>query len=113
MAITATDVKTIHEYAQGVMHRANHHAQNVMAVALAMLGGVIWRADPGSIALKEFGGGLANVLWFEVNNHRYALAYSHNTDKIEIRDRTQNGPALHHFDNATPNQTVEAVFRTL
>ena len=95
------------------MNRANHHAQNVMTVALAMLGGVIWRADPGSIEIKEFSGGLANVLWFKVNNHRYALAYNHNTGKIEIRDRTQSGPALYDFDNATPNQTVEAGFRSL
>jgi Integron cassette protein VCH_CASS1 chain len=95
------------------MSRANHHAANVMAIAPAMLGGIVWRADPGSVEIKTYGGKLANIIWFEINKHRYAVAYSHAADKIEIRDRTQSGPALHSFDNATAAQTVETAFRNL
>jgi hypothetical protein len=113
MPITATDVQTLHTYAEGVMDRADHHAGQVKAIALALLGGIIWRADPGSIEIKKYDGGLANVLWLEVNGRRYALAYNHNTAKIEIRDRTQSGPSLHVFDNATPVEMVESVFRKL
>jgi hypothetical protein len=113
MAISAKDVQTLHTYAEGVMNRADHHAAAVKAIALALLGGIIWRADPDSIEIKQYDGELANVLWLTVNGRRYALAYNHNTGKIEIRDRTQSGAALHSFDNQTPILDVETIFRGL
>jgi Integron cassette protein VCH_CASS1 chain len=113
MAISANDVPTLTAYAEGVMNRADHHAGEVKAIALALLGGIIWRADPGSIEIKQYDGELANVLWLTVNGRRYALAYNHKTEKIEIRDRTQSGPALHSFDNKTPVSDVEVIFRGL
>jgi hypothetical protein len=113
MAITAKDVSTLHSYAEGVMGRADHHAGQVKAIALALLGGIVWRADPDSIEIKQYDGGLANVLWLTVSGRRYALAYNHKTAKIEICDRTQTGPALHSFDNNTPTQDVETIFRGL
>jgi hypothetical protein len=113
MAITAEDVSTLHAYAEGVMERADHHAGQVKAIALALLGGIVWKADSGSIEIKQYDGELANVLWLTVNGRRYALAYNHKTGKIEIRDRTQTGPALHSFDNQTPVADVEMIFRGL
>lgn len=113
MAITAQDVKTLQEYASGVMGRANHHAGQVKAIALALLGGIIWRAEAGSIEIKQYDGSLANVLWFEASGSRYAVAYNHKTEKIEIRSRTQSGSMLHAFDNQTPVADVEAVFASL
>jgi hypothetical protein len=114
MAITANDVDVLHQYAEGVMNRADHHAGQVKGIALALLGGIIWRGDPGSIEIKQYAGGLANVLWVTISGRRYAFAYTHdNGGKIEIRDRTQSGPAVHSFDNSTPVAEVEAVFRAL
>lgn len=113
MPITATDVQTLQAYADGVMGRADHHAGQVKAIALALLGGIIWRAEAGSISIKQYDGELANVLWLTVGGKRYALAYNHKTGKIEIRDRTQSGTALHAFDNQSPVTDVEAAFKAL
>jgi hypothetical protein len=113
MAINATDVEILHQYAEGVMNRADHHAGQVKGIALALLGGIIWRGEPGSIAIKQYAGGLANLLWVTIGGRRYALAYNHETAEIEIRDRTQSGAALHSFSNATSIADVEAVFRDL
>lgn len=113
MAITANDVSVLHQYAEGVMGRADHHAGQVKAVALALLGGIIWRGEPGSIEIKQYDGGLANVLWVTVGGKRYAFAYNHKTGRIEMRDRKQSGPAIHSFSNETPVAEVEAVFRQL
>jgi hypothetical protein len=49
----------------------DHQAGQVKAIALVLLDGIIWRAEPGSIEIKQYDGGLANVLWFVVNGHRY------------------------------------------
>lgn len=113
MPITANDVEVLHRYADGVMNRADHHAGQVKAAALALLGGIIWRGEPGSIEIKQYAGGLANVLWVTIGGRRYAFAYNHTTEKIEIRDRTQSGSALHSFDNDTALADIEAVFRGL
>ncbi|MGG5812478.1 hypothetical protein [Falsiroseomonas sp. CW058] len=113
MAITATDVDVLHRYADGVMNRADHHADQVKGIALTLLGAIIWRGDPGSIEIKQYAGGLANVLWVSIGGRRYAFAYNHQTGKIEIRDRTQSGQAIHSFDDQTSVSKVEAVFRNL
>jgi Integron cassette protein VCH_CASS1 chain len=113
MAITSTDVQTLQSCAEGVMNRADHHAGQAKAIALSLLGGMIWRAEAGSIKIKQYDGGLANVLWFTVKGRQYALANKHYEEKIEIRDRTQSGPALYSFHNQTPVQNAEAVFRSL
>lgn len=113
MAITANDVDVLHRYADGVMGRADHHAGQVKGIALALLGAIIWRGEPGSVEIKQYAGGLANVLWMKIGGKRYAFAYNHETSKIELRDRTQSGPALHNFDDQTPVADVEATFRAL
>lgn len=56
---------------------------------------------------------LANVVWFEVNGQRYAFAYNHKAARIEIRNRTQSGVAIHSFDNSTPIVDIEAIFANL
>jgi len=110
---TGEYVDILHRYAEGVMGRADHHAGQVKGIALALLGGIIWRGDQGSIEIKQYAGGLANVLWVTIGGRRYALAYNHQTGEIELRDRTQSGAALYSFSNATPVADVEAVLRQL
>src|SRR5579864_3572313 len=114
MNVQANDVHTLHRYAEGVMTRAGHHAQQIRAIVLAMLGGIIWRVDPGSIEIKQYDGRLANVLWWvSTSGHKYACAYNHRSGKIEIRDRNTQGPALHSFENSTPIADVERIFTAL
>lgn len=113
MAVTATDVDILRRYAEGVMNRADHHAGEVTAAALALLGGIIWRAEPGSIEIKQYGGNLANVLWFKVSGQRFAFAYNHQTEVIELRTRTQSGPAIRSFDNQSTVEEIEDAFRSL
>jgi hypothetical protein len=115
MPIHADDVETLRHYAEGVMSRVAHHAGNVGAIALTLLGGIIWRAAPGSIEIRQYGGQLANTLWWESasTGTRYACTYNHQTQEIEIRDRTTQGAVLHRFSNATPVTAVERIFSTL
>jgi len=113
MPVTASNVQVIHEYAKGVMDRADHHAGKVKGVALAILGGILWRADPGSIRIRQYAGNPANMLWAKVGGREYAFRYEHGTEQIEIRDGSQNGAVLHSFNDSTTLASVEAVFRSL
>ena len=55
----------------------------------------------------------ANIIWFEVDGNRYALAYNHGAGCIELRERTQSGKVLHRFTNKTPVIEVREVFQAL
>lgn len=43
MALKIEDIRLMKRYLEGVMSRANHHAENVNEIILALAGGVIWR----------------------------------------------------------------------
>lgn len=43
MALKIEDIRLMKRYFEGVMSRANHHAENVNEIILALAGGVIWR----------------------------------------------------------------------
>jgi hypothetical protein len=43
MSLTVADLDTLEQYLAGVMNRSGHHAETVGAVALALLGAVLWR----------------------------------------------------------------------
>lgn len=113
MAITAKDVEELHTYAEGVMGRADHHAGKVKGIALALLGGIIWRGEPDSIRIRRFAGSPANMLWVNIGGNTYVFAYNHTAEKIEIRDRTQSGAVLHSFDDSNTAADIEAAFRAL
>jgi hypothetical protein len=113
MPVQAYDVRVLHRFAEAVMDRSGEAAASVKGIALALLGGIVWRAQPGSIEIKELSGSKDNVLWVTIGTKRYAFAYNDHSGEIELRDRTHTGPALHSFSNETPAAEVEAVFRRL
>ena len=113
MAITAEDVQQLHDYATGVMGRAGHHAGRVKGIALALLGGIIWRAAPGSIRIRQFAGSPANMLWATIGGGTCVFAYDHVTETIQVRDRTQTGAILHQFDDSASLGAVHAAVEAL
>lgn len=113
MAINADDVEQLHKYAEGVMGRVDHHAGSVKGVSLALLGGIIWRGEPGSIKLRSYQGNPANMLWVEIEKRTYVFAYNHDSQKIEVRDRSQTGTVIQTFDDTNMVADVEAFFRGL
>lgn len=113
MAITAKDVDQLREYAEGVMGRAGHHAGNVKGAALTILGGIIWRADPDSIRMRQYAGAPANMLWVKVGGRDYAFRYEHSSGQIEIRDGKQNGAMLHAIDDTMPVADIHAILQAL
>jgi len=113
MPLTVSDLDTLVTYFTGVMDRT-HHAPNVDAVALALLGAVLWRKDTDSeIEVRTYGGSTANMLWVQINGQRYALAYNHHDGCIELRQRTSGGEVVHRFTNATPVTEVRRIFEEL
>jgi Integron cassette protein VCH_CASS1 chain len=108
-----TDIDVLRNYLQGVMDRADHHAQNINEVVLAVAGGVVWKKDDDPLEVMIREGEMKNVLWFKVNRDRYALSYNHDTGEIELRRNTTQGPVVASFCNAMSTSQVRSIFGTL
>jgi hypothetical protein len=113
MSLTVADLETLEGYLAGVLDRSEHHAETVGAIALALIGAVLWRKDAEPIEVRTYDGKTANILWVQISGQRYALAYNHKEECIELRERTQNGRTIARFDNNTPVTEVQRVFATL
>ncbi len=112
MAIAINQISVLKEYFNGVMNRADHHADDVNEIVLALIGGVIWRAE-GNFEVKQYGGAPANILWMVVDNTRYCFKFNHETGKIECHEGGHNGELIEVFDNQTPISKVKAFFVNL
>ena len=109
MAISIPKVDLLQQYLNGVIMRVEHHAPNVIHIAFALIGGVIWKAT-GDIVVREYNGSPANILWMPVKDKKYCFMFNHNTWVIEVRERTSNGKILASFDNNTPLAEVYDFF---
>lgn len=107
-----TSVDKMQEYLCGVLGRANHHAEAVQDIALALVGAVVWR-KVGTLEVRTYAGDPANIIWFHTPKAKYALAFNHITKQIELRNRTQTGDVLHTFNNQTALSEVRTVFAEL
>ena len=113
MGIKMDSIGILREYFNGVLGRADHHAQEVEEVALTLMGAVIWKAKENSIEVRSVGEKTGNMLWFETNRSRYSFKYDHSDKKIELREKTSNGPIVSIFDNTITANTVYSIFDNL
>lgn len=113
MALSVNDVDTLQDYIKGVLTRADHHAGKVNEIVLALVGAIVWKKDNLPIKVMEREGIAKNVLWVNINKHKYAFSYNHETQKIEMRKDTIRGSILNQFDNNTSLSDLKQVFETL
>lgn len=110
MATTIQNIETLRAYLSGVLDRANHHAQNVNAIALAIAGGIIWRTTD-NIKVMSREGEMKNVLWLQVGNRTLCFAYNHSTGDIEVREGSVQGTVIRSFNNTTPIADVKTFLK--
>ena len=114
MALNVSDLETLETYLDGVMNRSQHHAETVGAIALALIGAVLWKKDDDKpIKVRTRSGSTANVLWVQIAGKVYALVYNHKKARIELHERVQNGRVVGRFTNATPVTEVRRIFERL
>lgn len=112
MALKIEDIRLMKRYFEGVMSRANHHADNVNEIILALAGGVIWRG--ADIGVRTYRDKTANMLWMKTDTGKvYCFIFNHNTGKIEVHEDSMNGKMLRMFSNADSNSDVKEFFGNL
>lgn len=111
MALELNDIADLKVYLDGVLGRANHHAGKVNKIALALCGGIIWKAD--KIEVREYNGKPANMLWFDYGEKRFCFLFNHLTGLIEVRDRTSKSNLIRTFSNDDTLDEVKHFFDSL
>ena len=109
MPITVETVASLQQYIQGVMGRAEHHANNVDEICLAIAGAIVWRTD-GDLKVRTHDGEMANVLWMQVGGSKYALSYNHDERAVEVRKDSIRGDVLASFTNESSIGDVKSFF---
>jgi Integron cassette protein VCH_CASS1 chain len=112
MALSISTLDLLNRYINGVMGRADHHGENVNQVVLTLVGAVIWKATQ-DVEVRTYNDETANILWLTVGSKRYAIGYNHNSENIELRERTQNGTVLAEFNNDSTAGDVKQIFSGL
>lgn len=112
MAITVENINDFKTYFEGVMGRADHHADSVNEIILALVGGVVWRSN-GNFKVREYNGAPANMLWLEVNGKSYCFNFNHSEGCIDVHEGSAKGPVIKTFDNSSPLSEVKSFFEKL
>ncbi|MDP4004863.1 hypothetical protein [Methylobacterium sp. NEAU K] len=93
MSAVTSDGATLRAFADLVLLAAEECADEVVPVVLAVVGGVLSEADPGSVQLQQPGAG-QDLLWATFDGRRMVFRYNVMTAMIELRDgRTDGHPS--------------------
>jgi hypothetical protein len=90
MSILTSDGATLRAFADSVLRAAEENLDEVIPVAMAVLGGVLSEAEPGSVELQAARDGPA-LLWATFAGRRMVFRYNVMTAMIELRDGTTEG----------------------
>lgn len=112
MAKHVSNLEDLKVYFNGVMERADHHANEVNEIILALVGCVMWKLD-GNLRIREYDGAPANMLWMDIKDTRYCFNYNHLEGYIEIRKESAKGVVLKTFTNTTTLGELKSFFENL
>ena len=106
MSVLTSDGATLRAFADSVLRAAEENAEEVVPVILAVTGGVLTEAEPGSVALQDEADG-PGLLWAPFDGRRMVFRYNIMTAMIELRDgRTDGYPARLFGRRALPMDIV-------
>lgn len=92
MSVLTSDGATLRAFADSVLRAAEENADEVVPVILAVTGGILTEAEPGSIALQDEEDG-PGLLWATFADRRMVFRYNIMTAMVELRDgRTDGNP---------------------
>ena len=109
MPLTINTITLLQKYLDGVIRRADHHADNVNKIVFALIGGVIWRTTD-DIEVRWYNNAPANILHLPINGTTYTFKFNHDTGNIDV----QNGAkVIKTFNNSSSLDDVRIFFESL
>lgn len=111
MGKKVTTFQLLGDYFRDLMVRTDHHAQGVEQVALAVMGGIVWKST--DVEVMERSGQTKNVLWMKTNNLNYYFSYDHKKDEIVERQNNNKGIEPIRFNNKSSLADVHSFFANM
>lgn len=111
MPLTISDLETLRQYVDGVVAGADHHGPQVHQVCLALVGGIVWKAE--ELAARTRAGQPTNQLRMRRGEQWYVIGFNHDTGEIDVRTDTQTGPIIQSFTNNSTLNDIRAFFDSL
>jgi hypothetical protein len=112
MTHPTSDGAVLRFFADAVFRAAEETLDEVVPVALAVIGGVLAEAEPGSVALQDEADG-PGFLWATFAGRRMVFRYNAMTAMIELRDGTVEGYPLRLFGHRSLQMDVVNFFGSL
>ncbi|MDP4025044.1 hypothetical protein Q8W71_20660 [Methylobacterium sp. NEAU 140] len=113
MPVVTSDGATLRAFAEAVMRAAEHNVEEVVPVVLAVVGGILSEADPGSVALRDGDdAGDAPVVWAAFAGRRTAFRFNPMIAMIELRADTLDGHPLRLFGRRSLHSDIVNFFGT-
>jgi hypothetical protein len=112
MAVLTSDGATLRAFADAVLRAAEETLEEVVPVTLAVIGGVLAEAEPGSVALQDNDEG-PPLLWATLAERRMVFRYNPMTAMIELRDGTMEGYPFRLFGHRSLQMDVVNFFGSL
>ncbi|MCJ2075641.1 hypothetical protein MKK68_08240 [Methylobacterium sp. E-016] len=95
----------------GIMDRAEEGTMGVITITLALIGGIAWQANHGSLMLQLKDGDIpVNVLWASFGERQMTFSYNHKTATIEMRDGAIHGTIIRTFSTRMLEIEIEGFF---
>ncbi|TXN60851.1 hypothetical protein FV232_27785 [Methylobacterium sp. WL30] len=108
-----TDLDAVRRYAVSVITQSQGEALEMRAITLALLGGIMWRGEPGSTTMTQNADGRNAILTTTLGDRRLTFSYDESTETIKMREDTLDGPIIHSFCNRTLLIDFERTFSVL
>ena len=112
MSVLTSDVATLRAFADSVLRAAEENAEEVVPVILAVAGGTLTEAEPGSIALQAEDDG-PGLLWATFAGRRMVFRYNVSTAMVELRDGRTDGNPFRLFGRRALSMDVVNFFGAL
>lgn len=112
MSMVTSDGATLRAFADAVMRAGEETLDEVVPVVMAVIGGVLAEAEPGSVALQEEDDG-PGLLWATFAGRRMVFRYNKMTAMIELRDGTADGYPMRLFGHRSLPMDVMNFFGSL
>ncbi|AIQ90363.1 vibrio integron cassette protein [Methylobacterium phyllosphaerae] len=112
MAVLTSDGATLRAFADSVLRAAEETLDEVLPVTLAVIGGILAEAEPGSVALQSADDG-PPLLWATFAGRRMVFRYNPMTAMIELRIGTDEGYPFRLFGHRSLQMDIANFFGSL
>jgi len=107
-----TTIQEVQVFVKERIQKAGHHAKDVIQIVPVLLGHVLAYGEDITVKFED-STPYGNLIWFNLNDTPYCLAYNHKTLKIDLRNRSQKGDSIKSFNNKTELDEISNLFSIL